>query len=195
MSGLPCTALPCRLRHQKGQSTPCLSFDPTPFCQGLTKLRQCKYGEKMQCYTPPDSNPFEDDFEDDHAEGLSAPGLASIYNSWSGLHPHTQENLRHFENPEFELATAAEGMKTVQKVVGRAICMLLCLSLISQLGELNDIARLCHCFRLGFDMKNVGWPLLTVEFDSFREQEIDGIFEASCLMAFPSLCTYSACCI
>ena len=46
-----------------------------------------------------------------------------------------------------------------------------------QLSELNDIVRLCHRFRLGFQREGVEWPLLTVEFDSFRDQEIEGIFE------------------
>ena len=57
-----------------------------------------------------------------------------------------------------------------------------------QLGQLNDIVRLCQRFDLGFDMSEVDWPLLTVEFNSLRSHQIDGIYEVdrNPLTVFPS---------
>ena len=57
-----------------------------------------------------------------------------------------------------------------------------------QLGQLNDIVRLCQRFDLGFDMSEVDWPLLSVEFNSLRGHQINGIYEVgrNPLTAFPS---------
>ena len=57
-----------------------------------------------------------------------------------------------------------------------------------QLGQLNDIVRLYQRFDLGFDMSEVDWPLLTVEFNSMRDHQMDGIYEVDCnpLTVFPS---------
>ena len=46
-----------------------------------------------------------------------------------------------------------------------------------QLGQLNDIVRLCQRFDLKFHMDEVDWPLLTVEFNSLRGHRMDGIYE------------------
>ena len=46
-----------------------------------------------------------------------------------------------------------------------------------QLGQLNDIVRLCQRFNLKFDTSEVDWPLLTVEFNSLRGHQMDGIYE------------------
>lgn len=37
--------------------------------------------------------------------------------------------------------------------------------------------RLCQRFGLPFDMKDVEWPLLTVEFNSLRGHQMDGVYE------------------
>lgn len=42
--------------------------------------------------------------------------------------------------------------------------------------------RLCHRLMVPFDGDSVDWPLLSVEFDSLRDQDIDGVFE----VCFPS---------
>ena len=49
--------------------------------------------------------------------------------------------------------------------------------MLLQLGQLNDIVRLCQRFGLGFDMSKIDWPLLTVEFNSLRGHRIGGINE------------------
>ena len=57
-----------------------------------------------------------------------------------------------------------------------------------QLGQLHDIVRLRQRFDLGFDMSEVDWPLLTVEFISLRGHQMDGIYEVdrNPLTVFPS---------
>ena len=56
-----------------------------------------------------------------------------------------------------------------------------------QLGQLNDIVRLCQQFDLKFDMSEGHWPLLTVEFNSLRDLQRDGIYEVGfhALAVFP----------
>ena len=57
-----------------------------------------------------------------------------------------------------------------------------------QLCQLNDIVRLCQLFDLEFDMSEADWPLLTVEFNSLRGHQMDGIYEVgfNALTVFPS---------
>ena len=52
---------------------------------------------------------------------------------------------------------------------------------------LFPVVRLCQVFDLKFDMSEVDWPLLTVEFTSLRGHRVDGIYEVGCnsLAAFP----------
>ena len=58
-----------------------------------------------------------------------------------------------------------------------------------QLGQLNDIVRLCQRFNLKFDMSEVDWLLLTVEFNSLRGHRMDGIYE----VLYNSLTVFHSC--
>ncbi|KDR69840.1 hypothetical protein GALMADRAFT_230492 [Galerina marginata CBS 339.88] len=160
---LPSTAWPCRLRHVPNQSIPTLMFDPKPFQEGLNNLQDKKIGSKMQDYKPLSDDPFDDTGDTNVLDPLmtESEDYAGIYYNWKDLHQKTRENLLEFENPNFKLLSNVEGRDQVAKL----------------LGQLNDIVRLCHRFKLGFPAGSGEWPLLCVEFASLRDRSIEGTFE------------------
>ena len=112
------TALPCRLRHIKGQSWPLLQFQAEPFLVALKKLQACQYGRKMQTYQAPSENMFEELL----SNALSDPSdeevlLRTIHSQWVNLHAVTRENLLKFETPEFKLSRSAYGDLSVKNLV------------------------------------------------------------------------------
>ena len=177
------TAWPCRLRHVEGQSVPELRFEAEPFIVALKKLQAHQYGRKMQAYQPPP----EYTFEAPHSAAPYEPSeeeilLKEIHRQWINLHDVTRENLLMFETPGFELPLIAIGEKYVKILVSfvpcwTALCSTEC---YFQLGQLNDIVRLCQRFDLEFEMSEAHWPLLTVEFNSLRGLQMDGIYEVGC---------------
>ena len=188
---LPSTAWPCRVRHVEGQSVPELQFEAEPFIVALKKLQAHQYGRKMQTYQPPPENVFEAPLSDAPSE-LSEEEilLKAIHSHWVNLHDVTRENLLMFETPGFELPLMAIGDQYVKILVGFVPCWtgLCSTECYFQLGQLNDIVRLCQRFDLKLDMSEVHWPLLTVEFNSLRGLQMDGIYEVGCnaLTVFPS---------
>jgi len=186
---LPSTAWPCRIRHVEGQTVPELQFQAEPFVIALRKLQDHQYGRKMQTYQPPP----EDMFEALISGAPSEPSeeevlLRTIHSQWIDLHAATRDNLLKFETPGFKLPPMATGEQNVKSLVS---CMSFWTALFStewyfQLGQLNDIVRLCQRFDLKFDMSEVDWPLLTVEFNSLRGHKMDGIYEVgrNTLMVF-----------
>jgi hypothetical protein len=82
---------------------------------GLTKLQAHKFGSKMQDYTPPSDDPF------DNTPDINVPNLlmttnedyTGIYYNWKDLHQQTRKNLLEFENPYFELLSNAKGRDQV----------------------------------------------------------------------------------
>ena len=46
-----------------------------------------------------------------------------------------------------------------------------------QLGEINNVVRLCKRLGAPIDTDNAGWPLLSIEFNALKDEEIDGVFE------------------
>ena len=187
---LPSTAWPCRLRHVEGQTVPEMHFQAEPFLAALKKLQAHQYGRRMQTYEPPPENMYEALL----ADAPSQPSedeilLRTIHSQWIDLHAVTRENLLKFETPGYKLPRMATGEKNVKNLVS-FMCWT---SLFStechvQLGQLNDVVRLCQRFDLKFDMSEVDWPLLTVEFNSLRGHPMDGIFEVRCnaLTVLPS---------
>ena len=181
---LPSTAWPCRLRHVEGQRIPELHFQAEPFLSALRKLQDHRYGQKMRTYQPPSENLFDSLLSDDLSDALSEPSeeevkLRKIHMEWIDLHANTRSNLLKFESSRFQLPRQATGEQDVKNLVS-SIChsiASLCTEPYSQLGQLNDIVRLCQRFELGFDMSEVDWPLLTVEFNSLRGRPMDGIYE------------------
>ncbi|TDL23502.1 hypothetical protein BD410DRAFT_787351 [Rickenella mellea] len=162
---LPSTAWPCRLRHVKGQLTPTLEVDTTAFQMGIAGLQARGYGKMMANYTPPTDDPFAG-ILDDVPSTTGIPNadeahLKVIYIHWVDLHPATRANLMRFETRGFYLPPKVEGEDAVRGL----------------LNDLNDVVRLCHRFRVPFNMSHTEWPLLSVEFDSLRHEEIDGVFE------------------
>ena len=178
---LPCTAWPCRLRHVEGQTVPELQYQAKPFLIALKKLQEHQYGRKMQTYQPP-----EDTFEPLLSGAPSEPSdeeilLRKIHSQWIDLHAVTRDNLLKFETPGFRLPRMATGEQNVKILVSFMTrwTVLFSTEWYFQLGQLNDIVRLCQRFDLKFDMNEVDWPLLTVEFNSLRGHQTDGTYEVS----------------
>ena len=181
---LPSTAWPCRLRHVEGQTDPQLQFMADPFLSALKKLQDHQYGRMMRTYQPPSENLFDSLLSDWQSDALSEPSeedlkLREIHSEWIDLHAYTRRNLLEFENPRFRLPAQATGERDVKNLVSPMShsIALLWPEPCSQLGQLNDIVRLCQRFELKFDMSEVDWPLLTVEFNSLRGHRMDGIYE------------------
>jgi hypothetical protein len=181
---LPSTAWPCRLRHVEGQKVPELHFDPDPFLYALKKFRAHKYGKMMKIYKPAPENMFKPLPSDPPPDTLYALSeeefkLRTIHSEWIDLHPITRANLLKFEDPHFSLPSMAAGEQGVKNLVGliRLQVALPSIERHFQLGQLNDIVRLCQRFDLKFDMTDVEWPLLTIEFNCLRGQRMDGIYE------------------
>ena len=184
------TAWPCRLRHLEGQSVPELKFEAEPFIVALKKLQARQYGRKMQTYQPPPENTVEATLSDAPSEPSEEETLLkAIHSQWVNLHDVTRENLLMFETPGFELPLIAIGDQYVKILVSFVSCWIALCSTecYFQLGQLNDIVRLCQRFDLEFEMSEAHWPLLTVEFSSLRGLEMDGIYEVGCnaLTVFP----------
>ena len=191
ISDLPSTAWPCRLRHVEGKTVPELQFQAEPFLNALKELQDHQYGRKMQTYQPP----AEDMLETLPPDVLSEPSneeilLRTIHSQWIELHAVTRENLLKFETPGFKLPRMVTGEQNVKILVGFMSRLTAPVSTKwhHQLGQLNDIVRLCQRFDLKFNMSEVDWPLLTVEFNSLRGHRMDGIYEVgrNALTVFPS---------
>ena len=177
---LPSTAWPCRLRHVEGQTVPELQFQAEPFLIALKKLQAHQYGRKMQTYQPPPENMFEALLSGAPSEPSDEEILLrTIHSQWIDLHAVTRDNLLKFENPGFKLPRMATGEQSVKTLVSLTShwTALFATKYHFQLGQLNDIVRLCQRFDLKFDMSEVDWPLLTVEFNSLRGHRMDGIYE------------------
>ena len=134
----------------------------------------------MRTYKPP----LEDIFDTVVSDAPDAPSeeevrLKTIHREWIDLHDMTHRNLLKFEKPDFYLPRQATGEQDVKNLVSpiRHSIPLLWPEPYSQLGQLNDIVRLSQRFDLEFDMSEVDWPLLTVEFNSLRGRRMDGIYE------------------
>ncbi|KAG8824093.1 hypothetical protein FRC19_002548 [Serendipita sp. 401] len=158
---LPSTAWPCRLRHVPGQKIPELTFDDGPFISGLRALQKAQYSAKVKSYQPPSDDSYDFMLEPESRLGEEDSALKELHAQWADLHAVTRKNLDMFENSQFVLPNKATGHAEVKAL----------------LGILNDIIRLCFRFKLSFQMNDVEWPLLTVEFNSLRNLQIDGIYE------------------
>ena len=179
----PSTAWPCRLRHVEGQRVPELHFHADPFLSALKKLQHHQYGEKMRTYKPPSEDIFEA-LLSDAPDAPSEPSeeeveLRTIHREWIDLHANTHSNLLKFENPDFHLPRQATGEQDVKNLVSlmRHSTALLLSEPPFQLVQLKDIVRLTQRFDLKFDMSEVDWPLLTVEFKSLRGSRMDDVYE------------------
>jgi len=177
---LPSTAWPCRIRHVEGQTVPELQFQAQPFLVALRKLQGRQYGRKMRTYQPPPDNIFEALLSDAPSEPSEEEVLLrKIHSQWIDFHAATRDNLLKFETPGFKLPRMATGEWEVKTLVS---FMSYWTALFStewyfQLGQLNDIVRLCQRFDLECDMSEADWLLVTVEFNSLRGQKMDGIYE------------------
>ena len=135
----------------------------------------------MRTYKPPseDISPLSDAPDAPSEPSEEEVELRTIHREWIDLHANTHNNLLEFENPDFHLPRRATGEQDVKKLVSlmRHLTALLFPEPHFQLGQLNDIVRLSQRFDLKFDMSEVEWPLLTVEFNSLRGHRLDGIYE------------------
>jgi hypothetical protein len=134
----------------------------------------------MQTYEPPPEKMLAAPLSDDPAEPSEEEVvLKRIHNEWVDLCDVTCDNLLKFETPTFELPRMASGEQNVKTLVSLNRCWTALFSTehCLQLGQLNDIVRLCQRFDLKFDMSEADWPLLTVEFNSLRGHIMDGIYE------------------
>ncbi|KAG8796745.1 hypothetical protein FRC17_007956, partial [Serendipita sp. 399] len=158
---LPSTAWPCRLRHVPGQKIPELTFDDGPFVSGLKALQKAQYGVRLKSYEPPSDDSYDFMLQPETRVEEEDSTLKELHAQWADLHAATRQNLDKFERPGYILPNKARGHADVKAL----------------LGILNDIIRLCFRFKLPFQMHDVEWPLLTVEFNSLRNLQIDGIYE------------------
>ena len=118
-TGLPSTVWPCRLRHVQGQTEPRLEYDQRPFLLGISSLRKEKFGEKLQTYSPPSENLFDDMSSDIEKAPPTEEEtkLRGIHAHWINLHSQTKANLLQFEKEEFQLAEDASGEVAVTTLV------------------------------------------------------------------------------
>ncbi|KIM23876.1 hypothetical protein M408DRAFT_332078, partial [Serendipita vermifera MAFF 305830] len=159
---LPSTAWPCRLRHVPNQAIPQLEFDDAPFISGIAALKEARYGARLSEYQPPSDDVYDVMFEEETEEpSPEEVRMKELHAQWVDLHAATKENLKLFEQPNYYLPSKATGHREVKDL----------------LSKLNDVVRLCHRFKLNFNMEDVEWPLLTVEFNSLRGHQMDGIYE------------------
>ena len=114
------TALPCRLRHVKGQTVPELRFQAEPFLAALEKLQYRRYGAKIQTYQSPSKNKLESPLSDAPSEEEIM--LGTIYSQWANLHAVTRDNLLKFETPGFQLPLIATGDLHVKTLVSLVSC-------------------------------------------------------------------------
>ena len=134
----------------------------------------------MQTYHPPPENLFETPVPDAPSEPSEEEILLrTIQSHWSDLRTVTPDNLLTFEAHGFQLCRIVTGDLYVRILVSfvscwKALCSAEC---YSQLGQLNDIVRLCQRFDIKFDMNEIDWPLITVEFNSLHSHPMDGIYE------------------
>ena len=176
---LPSAVLPCRLRHVEGQTVPELHFQPDPFIAALKELQVHQYGQKVETYEPPTEDMFEALLSYTPSQ-LSEEEvmLRRLHSKLSDMHTVTRDNLLEFERPGFELPPMAAGERNVKKLVNQTNDSIIPGTYSTpQLGQLNDIVRLCQRFGLKFDMSRIEWPLLTVEFGSLHGHKMDGIYE------------------
>ena len=175
---LPSTAWPCRVRHIKGRMVPTLELDVKPFQDAIVKLQGRHYAKMMANYTPPSDDPFAAVLAGTRLTASDTQKL-EVYNKWADLHQTTKDNLTLFENPKFKLPGKTKGEANVAVLVrGTRVCQQCVILIIaSQLGQINDVVRLCKRFDVTLDIDPFQWPLLTVEFETLRNMRVDGIFE------------------
>jgi hypothetical protein len=96
-----------------------LEFDPHPFLSGLARLREAKYGAKMETYSPPSESLYDAMFSNNDNSPLTPEeyGLRKIYAQWFDLHSQTKDNLLQFEAEDFQLASGANGEVAVTALV------------------------------------------------------------------------------
>ena len=51
------------------------------------------------------------------------------------------------------------------------------LFIYEKLGQINDVVRLCWRLGVPLNTKDAKWPLLTVELNALKDEQIDGVFE------------------
>ncbi|KAI5115401.1 hypothetical protein M0805_004072 [Coniferiporia weirii] len=157
---LPSTAWPCRIRHVQGQTESHLVLCPlgsTPiFQKGIEALRS-----KLSLVEEDNDWWGTEDFlygTEHPGNGMTHGDVESI---WKEVAPATRVNWEIFKQPNFLLPTEARGDANVYKL----------------LAQMNDVVRLCRSFGVDFRAEGKTWPVLTVEFDSLRDEALDGQFE------------------
>ena len=145
----------------------------------MKELQAHQYGRQVQTYEPPTEGMFEALFSGTPSQPSEEEVmLRRIHSQLADLHTVTRDNLLEFETPGFELPPMAAGEQNVKKLVSQTnVGFIPGTYSTPQLGQLNDIVRLCQRFGLKFDMSRIEWPLLTVEFISLRGHQMDGIYE------------------
>lgn len=51
------------------------------------------------------------------------------------------------------------------------------------MAQMNDVVRLCRSFEVKLDPERGSWPLIFVEFESLRNEPLDGTFEVGILFS------------
>ncbi|KAH7918876.1 hypothetical protein BV22DRAFT_1134271 [Leucogyrophana mollusca] len=163
---LPSTAWPCRVRHVRGQAMPSLEIDAPYFQEAIVGLQSKKVGFMMKGYSPPgEKNLFSALFEDSQESNIGTAAEITLkrelYKSWVDLHPKTKENLLKFEKNGYHIAEVASGEDHV----------------VDLLAQVNDIVRLCRRFDVSLPKRHTTWPLLKIEFETLRNEALEGEFE------------------
>ncbi|KAI5116359.1 hypothetical protein M0805_002395 [Coniferiporia weirii] len=153
---LPSTAWPCRIRHVKGQTEPHLVLCPSnaaPIFQNGIKNLRTKLAEKGRYRRVGDTS---------RTAQTNDPAREDFEYIWDyNVAPATKANWEIFKRPSFELPNEARGDDNVYKL----------------LAQMNDVVRLCRSFGVEIPVGGKNWPLITVEFDSLRDEHLDGVFE------------------
>ncbi|KAH8104320.1 hypothetical protein DFH11DRAFT_1551015 [Phellopilus nigrolimitatus] len=169
---LPSTAWPCRIRHVKGQEKPRLAICErnmvSNFQKGIEALR-LKFDEAKEqtksrlpaCEPGMMSQVVEYIFD---GAGKSKDKDTSPQEDMElilgKLAPFIKKSWDTFKERSFMLRTEAHGTKEV----------------VELLSQVNAVVRLCKSFGIRIDVDH-DWPLVTVEFESIRNETLDGEFE------------------
>ncbi|KAI5116211.1 hypothetical protein M0805_005927 [Coniferiporia weirii] len=157
---LPSTAWPCRIRHVPRQTEPHLVICPTNatpiFQRSIEALRS-----KFSLLEAEDSRNGLKDFPFGTKRARNGPTREDVKFIWKDIAPATRANWEIFKHPSFILPNEAHGDADVYEL----------------LAQMNDVVRLCRSFGVDVPVEGKNWPTITVEFDSLRDEILDGEFE------------------
>lgn len=109
---------------------------------------------------------------------------SAFYYEWKDLHECSKNNLKTLEDDMYRLPDHAVDDEAVVDLVRYSYSKMGFFLILSKLGKINDIVRLCRAFKIAIpEAKPDTWPLLSVKFESLSYNMTEGSFEV-CICCF-----------